>query len=85
LRAIILQLPAPWCGDNTTTNTADILRESKPGGKMLASENSYNTEIPGLEIINEMTEEEITGLLQKYLDSYKCTAYAELAVFEASI
>jgi len=38
---------------------------------MLSIKNPYNTEIPGLESIQEITEEKITVLLQKYLDSYK--------------
>jgi len=38
---------------------------------MLTNNNPYNTVIPGLETIQGLTEEEITELLQKYLDSYK--------------
>lgn len=38
---------------------------------MLSSKNPYNTEIPGLEAMQEITEAEIAEQLQKYLDSYK--------------
>jgi SRSO17 transposase len=38
---------------------------------MLPRENPYNTAIPGLEALQEMTEAEITGQLQGYLDTYR--------------
>ena len=34
---------------------------------MLANNNPYNTEIPGLEVMQSMAEDEITEQLQKYL------------------
>ena len=38
---------------------------------MLASSNPYNTEIPGLEAMQSMAEDEITGQLEKYLGNYR--------------
>jgi SRSO17 transposase len=38
---------------------------------MMPGENPYNTEIPGLEALQEMTEAEITGQLQEYLNTYR--------------
>jgi len=39
---------------------------------MLPRENPYNTEIPGMEALQEMTEAEITGQMQEYLNAYRC-------------
>jgi SRSO17 transposase len=38
---------------------------------MLSSKNPYNTEIPGLETMQGMTEDEIEDLLRKYLGGYR--------------
>jgi SRSO17 transposase len=38
---------------------------------MLSNKNPYNTEIPGLEAIQQMSEAEISGSLQRYLERYR--------------
>lgn len=38
---------------------------------MLPGKNPYNTEIPGLEAMHGITEDEITGQLREYLNGYK--------------
>jgi SRSO17 transposase len=39
--------------------------------ELLWKENPYNTEIPGLETMRQMSEAEMTGLLRRYLERYR--------------
>ena len=54
---------------------------------MIAGENPYNREIPGLETLDKITAEDITTKLQEYLSSYKkCFVRSQqVGYFEAFI